>query len=58
MRPCRCGMIWRNASPTNRSEPVKPLRSAFVESQSKRSTPRLPSSASLPTSVRKPSTGV
>ena len=41
-------MIWRNASPTSRSEPVTPGRSAFVESPSMRSTPRLPSSASLP----------
>ena len=57
-RPWRCGMIWRNASPTSRSEPVNPRRSAFVESHSSRSTPRLPSSASRPTSVRKPSTGV
>ena len=31
-RPWRCGMIWRNASPTSRSEPVNPRRSAFVES--------------------------
>ena len=37
---------------------MKPGRSAFVESQSSRSTPRLPISASRPTSVRKPSTGV
>ena len=51
-------MIWRNASPTTRSERVKPGRSAFVESPSSRSTPRLPSSASRPTSVRRPSTGV
>ncbi len=51
-------MICLNASPTSRSEPVKPARSAFVESQSRRSTPRLPISASRPTSVRKPSTGV
>ena len=57
-RPVRCGMIWRNASPTTRSERVKPGRSAFVESPISRSTPRLPSSASLPTSVRSPSTGV
>ena len=54
----RTGMIWRNASPTSRSEPVMPGRSAFVESPSSRSTPRLPSSASLPTSVLSPSTGV
>ena len=58
IRPCRTGMIWRNASPTTRSERVKPGRSAFVESPRSRSTPRLPSSASLPTSVRSPSTGV
>jgi len=32
-------MICRNASPTSRSEPVKPRRSAFVESASSRSTP-------------------
>ena len=57
-RPLRCGMIWRKASPTTRSERVKPGRSAFVESPRKRSTPRFPSSASLPTSVRSPSTGV
>ncbi len=57
-RPCRAGMICRNASPTTRSERVKPGRSAFVESPSSRSTPRLPSSASFPTSVRSPSTGV
>ena len=57
-RPCRAGMIWRNASPTTRSERVNPGRSAFVESPRSRSTPRLPSSASLPTSVRSPSTGV
>ena len=37
---------------------MNPARSAFVESPSSRSTPRLPSSASLPTSVRSPSTGV
>lgn len=51
-------MIWRNASPTVRSDGVTPGRSAFVESPSRRSTPRLPTSASLPTSVRKPSIGV
>ena len=38
--------------------PVTPGRSAFVESPRRRSTPRLPSSASRPTSVRRPSTGV
>ncbi len=32
-RPLRDGMIWRNASPTTRSERVKPARSAFVESR-------------------------
>ena len=58
MRPLRSGMICRNASPTIRSDCVKPGRSAFVESPRTRSTPRLPSSASLPTSVRIPSTGV
>ncbi len=58
MRPSRTGMIWRNASPTSRSEPVTPGRSAFVESPSMRSTPRFPISASFPTSVRRPSTGV
>jgi len=57
-RPVRCGMIWRKASPTTRSDCVKPGRSAFVESPSNRSTPRFPTSASLPTSVRWPSTGV
>ncbi len=57
-RPCRAGMICRNASPTTRSDSVTPARSAFVESPSSRSTPRLPSSASLPTSVRRPSIGV
>ncbi len=56
--PVRLGKIWRNASPTTRSDCVTPARSAFVESPSTRSTPRLPSSASLPTSVRWPSTGV
>ena len=56
--PLRSGMICRNASPTTRSDCVKPGRSAFVESPSTRSTPRFPSSASLPTSVRMPSTGV
>ena len=58
MRPLRSGKIWRNASPTTRSDGVTPGRSAFVESPSMRSTPRLPSSASLPTSVFCPSTGV
>ena len=58
MRPRRMGMIWANASPTSRSEPVMPGRSAFVESPSSRSTPRLPISASAPTSVFSPSTGV
>ncbi len=58
IRPRRTGMIWRKASPTTRSERVKPARSAFVESPSSRSTPRLPSAASRPTSVRSPSTGV
>ena len=57
-RPCLAGMIWRKASPTTRSERVNPGRSALVESPSSKSTPRLPSSASLPTSVRSPSTGV
>ncbi len=57
-RPVRSGMICRNASPTIRSDGVKPGRSAFVESPSTRSTPRLPYSASFPTSVRIPSTGV
>ena len=57
-RPWRAGMIWRKASPTSRSEPVKPGRSAFVESPSIRSTPRFPMSARRPTSVRNPSTGV
>ena len=47
-RPSRTGMICRNASPTSRSEPVTPGRSAFVESPSSRSTPRLPISASMP----------
>ena len=51
-------MICRNASPTTRSERVTPGRSAFVESPQSRSTPRLPSSASRPTSVFSPSTGV
>ena len=58
MRPVRIGISWRNASPTRRSEPVIPGRSAFVESPSIRSTPRLPIDASLPTSVLRPSTGV
>ncbi len=58
IRPSRPGKIWRNASPTTRSDFVMPGRSAFVESPSRRSTPRLPTSASLPTSVRCPSTGV
>ncbi len=58
MRPSRTGMMWRKASPTSRSEPVTPGRSAFVESPSRRSMPRFPSSASFPTSVRRPSTGV
>ena len=57
-RPCRCGMIWRKASPTSRSEPVKPGRSALVESPRRRSTPAFPSSARRPTSVFSPSTGV
>ena len=57
-RPWRAGMIWRKACPTIRSDWVKPARSALVESPSSRSTPRLPISASLPTSVRSPSTGV
>ena len=56
--PVRCGKIWRNASPTTRSDLRHAGRSAFVESPSSRSTPRLPTSASLPTSVRWPSTGV
>ena len=58
IRPRRSGISCRNASPTSRSEPVIPGRSAFVESPSRRSMPRLPSSASVPTSVFKPSTGV
>ena len=58
IRPVRSGKSARNASPTSLSEPVDPGRSAFVESPSRRSTPRLPTSASLPTSVRSPSTGV
>ena len=58
IRPVRSGMIWRNASPTVRSDWVTPARSAFVESPSSRSTPWLPRVASLPTSVRSPSTGV
>ena len=58
IRPVRSGMIWRNASPTVRSDWVTPGRSAFVESPRSRSTPRFPSDASLPTSVRRPSTGV
>ena len=58
MRPLRSGISVRNASPTSRSEPVIPGRSALVESPSIRSTPWLPSSASRPTSVFSPSTGV
>ncbi len=58
IRPLRSGISVRNASPTSRSEPVIPGRSAFVESPSIRSTPRFPSSASRPTSVLSPSTGV
>ena len=58
MRPVRSGKSVRNVSPTSRSEPVVPGRSAFVESPRKRSTPRFPISASLPTSVLRPSTGV
>ena len=58
MRPSRAGMIVRNASPTVFSDGVKPGRSAFVESPSSRSTPRLPISARRPTSVLSPSTGV
>ena len=58
MRPSRTGISWRNASPTTFSERVTPGRSAFVESPTSRSTPRLPMSASRPTSVRMPSTGV
>ena len=54
----RSGISVRNASPTSRSEPVIPGRSAFVESPSIRSTPRFPISASRPTSVFSPSTGV
>ena len=54
----RIGISCRNASPTSRSEPVIPGRSAFVESPSIRSTPRFPIAASLPTSVLRPSTGV
>ncbi len=57
-RPRFVGMICLKASPTTRSERVKPGRSAFVESPSRRSTPRFPSSARRPTSVRRPSTGV
>ena len=56
--PVRSGKIERNASPTSRSEPVFPGRSAFVESPRSRSTPRFPISASVPTSVFSPSTGV
>ncbi len=56
--PRRSGKIERNASPTSRSEPVLPGRSAFVESPRRRSTPRFPISASVPTSVFSPSTGV
>ena len=41
-----------------RSDRVNPGRSAFVESPRSRSTPRLPNSASRPTSVFSPSTGV
>ena len=55
--PRRSGKIERNASPTSRSEPVFPGRSAFVESPSRRSTPRLPISASVPTSVFEPVDG-
>jgi hypothetical protein len=58
MRPLRSGISVRNASPTSRSDPVIPGRSAFVESPSRRSTPSFPSSASRPTSVFSPSTGV
>ena len=39
----RSGKICRKASPTIRSDGVKPGRSAFVESPSMRSTPWLPS---------------
>ena len=57
-RPCLAGMIGRNSSPTSALGPVTPGRSAFVESPSSKSTPRLPISASRPTSVCIPSTGV
>ena len=39
IRPSRLGKIWRNASPTTRSDSVTPARSALVESPSRRSTP-------------------
>ena len=46
--PWRSGKIERNASPTSRSDPVFPGRSAFVESPRRRSTPRFPISARAP----------
>ena len=58
IRPRRTGISWRKASPTTRSDRVTPGRSALVESPTSRSTPRFPMSASRPTSVRMPSTGV
>ena len=51
-RPWRRGMIWRNASPTSRSEPVTPGRSAFVESPSMQVDAAVAELGERPTSVR------
>ncbi len=58
MRPFASAKTLSNAGPMTASEGVQPGRSALVESESSRSTPRAANSASFAKSVGQPSTGV
>ncbi len=57
-RPLASLNTLSNAGPMTASEGVQPGRSAFVESESSKSTPRVENSESFAKSVGQPSTGV
>ncbi len=57
-RPLASAMTFSNAGRMTDSDGVQPGRSALVESESRRSTPRFENSESLAKSVGQPSTGV
>ena len=58
MRPCALSMTFATTLPTSRSDGMNPPTSAFVESDSSRSTPSSPSLEKPGRSVRRLSSGV